>query len=241
MKTLLLSGLILLSCAPMTNVAFAQSTVTETFYAIPPMERKVGHQHREDLDAIWLELQRGDTASADERLEPVLSYCEAQHRQGLRLVSVATVQEYEQYMAENANGEPTEWIDVACPMAYKLKGFLLAGAKDNAEAIRWLDKAIALAPYFADAHVERGFALGQDGNLDEALAAYRRALALANEHPSAAHARPLALRGTGWVLVEMGDLDGAQRAYEASLEIDPDSKLAKSELEYIAKLREASR
>jgi len=89
----------------------------------------------------------------------------------------------------------------------------------------------------ADARNERAFVYGQTHRLPEALAAYRETLALIDAHPSAAYIKPLALRGVGYVLIEMGDLDGAQRAYEAALAIDPGNATATSELDYIARRR----
>lgn len=227
-------ALLLLACA----AAHAQTEVIETTYSISPSEKKVGAQYREDVEAARQALMEGhDAAKAMALLQPALDFCQALRKPGLRLVSVSTVQEYEGYLAEHTDNGPTEWVDIACPMAFKLKGYFHAGARQAPEALQWLDRAIELAPYYADAHVERGFVLGQSGQLKEALEAYRHALALAGTYPGAVHSKPLALRGQGWVLTEMGDLDGAQRSYEASLEIEPDNALAKNELEYIAKLR----
>lgn len=221
-------------------LARAQSSVVETpLYSAA--ERKIGYEYRKDLNALWQSMKKGEATDVQARLQPVLSYCDAQQRPGRRLVSVATTPEYEQYMAENANGVPTEWIDIACPTAYYMTGYLHAGARRWQEALPWLERASALAPYFPDPRNERGFVLGQSGRLPEALASYRETLALAERFPNAAYIKPLALRGQGWVLIEMGDLDGAQRSYEASLELDPDSPLAKQELEYIAQLRSKPR
>lgn len=227
-------ALLLSACA----AAHAQSEVIETTYSISPSEKKVGAQYREDVEAARQALMEGhDAAKAMELLQPALDFCQALRKPGLHLVSVSTAREYEEYLAGHAGNGPTEWVDSACPMAFKLKGYFHAGAKQAPEALEWLDRAIELAPYYADAQVERGFVLGQSGRLKEALEAYRHALNLAETHPGAVQSRPLALRGQGWVLTEMGDLDGAQRSYEASLEIEPDNALAKNELEYIAKLR----
>ncbi len=226
--------LLLLACA----AAHAQTEVVETTYAISPSEKKVGAQYREDVEAARLALMEDrDAVKSMQLLQPALDFCQALRKPGLRLISVSTTEEYEGYLARHADNGPTEWVDIACPMAFKLKGYFHAGVKQAPEALEWLDRAIELAPYYADAHVERGFVLGQSGRLKEALEAYNHALTLAETYPGAVQSRPLALRGQGWVLTEMGDLDGAQRAYEASLEIEPDNPLAKNELEYIAKLR----
>ena len=44
-------------------------------------------------------------------------------------------------------------------------------------------------------------------------------------------------RGRGYALTELGRLDDAEDAYKTSLNLDPDSNLAKSELRYIEGLK----
>lgn len=223
-----------------TARAQAQTSVVET-HLYSTAERKIGYEYRKDLNALWQSMGKGEATDVEARLRPALAYCDAQQRPGRRMVSVATTQEYEQYMAESANGEPTEWIDIACPTAYYMTGYLHAGMRRWQEALQWLDRANAIAPYFPDSRSERSFVLAQSGQLPESLASYREVLALADRFPNAAYIKPLALRGQGWVLIEMGDLDGAQRSYEASLELDPDNPLAKQELDYIGQLRSKQR
>lgn len=232
----------ILFCIGMQSMLWAASAQAQASVVETPLystaERKIGYEYRKDLNALWRSMGKGEATDAEAVLRPVLSYCDAQQRPGRRMVSVATTQEYEQYMAESANGEPTEWIDIACPTAYYMTGYLHAGARRWQEALQWLERANAIAPYFPDSRNERSFVLAQSGQLPEALTSYREVLALADRFPNATYIKPLALRGQGWVLTEMGDLDGAQHSYEASLKIDPDNALAKNELEYIAKLRE---
>ena len=47
----------------------------------------------------------------------------------------------------------------------------------------------------------------------------------------------VALRGRGFVLVEMGQLDEAETAFEDSLELDPNNPIALNELQYVEHLR----
>jgi hypothetical protein len=51
------------------------------------------------------------------------------------------------------------------------------------------------------------------------------------------HDVAMALRGRGFVLSEMGELDRAKKAFEESLTFEPDNEIARNELEYIARLR----
>lgn len=209
---------------------FAQMVET-TLYS--EAEQRIGFEYRKDVSDIYDSRTSEGSEASHRRLAPILAYCEAQEKTDRRTVSMATTAEYEAFLAEHADGKPTEWIDMACPMAYDMQGFLYSDAKRYAEALPWLERAIALAPYYGLARNERAFVLAHSGHLQEGLAAYRETVALADAHPSTAAIKPLALRGIGWILIEQGDLDGAEAAYKASLELDPGNSTATNELEYI--------
>lgn len=236
-----MASTLFLGCALLvaTLTASAQSSIVET-PLFGTADKKVGSEYRKDLIEAVEMLMHGDAAGAAPVLARIRAYCDAQQRPGRRIVSVANQREYDEFMAGHGDGEPVEWIDIACPSAYHMTGYALVGQKKYAEALPWLGRASALAPYLGDARNERAFVLGGMGKHTEALAAYREVIALADAHPSAAYIKPLALRGEGYVLIELGDLDGAQRAYEASLVLDPNNTLAKGELEFIQKRREAA-
>jgi tetratricopeptide (TPR) repeat protein len=135
------------------------------------------------------------------------------------------------------DGEPVDWVDMACPEAYKMEAFISVENRDIDAAFTALGKSIRLAPYWAEPLAERGYLLGQTGKLEEGLASYRAALALAETHESNRPLLALALRGIGYIQTELGALDDAEQAYRRSLETDPDSQVAKNELEYIRQQR----
>jgi tetratricopeptide (TPR) repeat protein len=110
------------------------------------------------------------------------------------------------------------------------------------EALRALDRGLALYSTHGivfGAHQpslvsERAVALARLGRLPEALAAYEDGLKLAAIDDKG---RARMHRGRGFVLTEMGRLDEAEAAYRESLKFEPDNKIAKGELDYIARLR----
>lgn len=223
---------LLLSLLP-TGVAVAQTTL-ETYYPAGEAQKGIGWEYRGDLAAAVDATQRKDLDAARARLAPIIAYCDAQQRPGRRIVSVSTRRQYETYLSAQADPEPTEWIDMTCPSAYEAAAFIHSGARQWDEALRLLDKAIALAPYSADPYTERGYVLNQRGQLKEGIDAYRRAIDLAEKFEGNANVKGPALRGIGWALVESNDLAGARKAYEDSLVADPGNELARSELEFIA-------
>jgi tetratricopeptide (TPR) repeat protein len=81
---------------------------------------------------------------------------------------------------------------------------------------------------------ERGAVLDTVHRSSEALADFDAALAIPNL-PDAMHAK--LLRGRGYALTDLGRLDDAEKAYRASLSLQPDNPIAISELGYIAHLK----
>ena len=53
--------------------------------------------------------------------------------------------------------------------------------------------------------------------------------------------RPTALRGIGYSLIELGELEAARQAFEKSLKMEPNNRLALDELEYIRKLQQKNK
>lgn len=194
----------------------------------------LGSQYRVDHTAAVTAIHRRDFAKAASLLESIMSYCDSLQRPGLTLVSVGENGEYDRYMRERGGDTPVEWVDMVCPSAYKTSAFLLIeqGA-DLTAALSRLAKAAELAPYWPDPHVERGFILAHTGQLQEGMASYQRAIALAEEHPSSASDKAIAYRGLGYVLVELQNWEAAEAAYRKSLELEPDSEVALHELEFI--------
>lgn len=231
-----LVGLVLAACAG----AQAQNVV-ETRLPAAAAAPAVGSGYREQVDRATRAILTGDVEAAMPALRQAVAYCDRQlARPGLRFVSVGTAREYERYAATHPAATPLEWLDMACPRAYHMTGYVLAGQGRHAEALPWLDKAIALAPYFPDPANERAAALNRLGQLDEAIAGYRQVLELARADPGAAYIAPLAWRGIGWALAEKRDWGAARTAYETSLRLDPGNALARSELDYIARQADAS-
>jgi len=108
--------------------------------------------------------------------------------------------------------------------------------KEFTMAIGFLDKGQSLEPTNPMFVYEKAQAMVHSGRLSEALALYNQITEI-NAHVSA---RDLAVarRGRGFVLIEKGDLDGAELAFRSSLEIDPDNDVALHELQYIEHLRQ---
>jgi tetratricopeptide (TPR) repeat protein len=120
------------------------------------------------------------------------------------------------------------------------KAYALTELDRKAEALTALQRLTALAPMHAHYFVELGYSYRENGQNDKALEAYQAALEnaqYAEDDAAKKKMRGAARRGIGYMLVEKGDLNGAEKAYKQSLKDDPDSAIANSELTFIAQQR----
>ncbi|MDG9671041.1 tetratricopeptide repeat protein [Hahella sp. CR1] len=100
-----------------------------------------------------------------------------------------------------------------------------------------LDKIDVVAPVSAGAKIEKGYVLGQLDELSRAHETYQDALELAGRYSSQSVYKAAALRGIGFILIEMQRLDEAEEALQKSLAIEPGNDTALNELAYIKELR----
>lgn len=119
------------------------------------------------------------------------------------------------------------WCD-----ALYLKGFALVELGQLPEARKAVEGAIALSPANAQYHAELGAIYSVEKNWNAALGSYRAAEA-ATQYSEDSRNFMLARihRETGMVLAQMERFDEAEQRYRRSLEIEPDSELAKQQLE----------
>ena len=201
----------------------------------PGDEGGIGSQYRQTTNNAAHQILNGETREGLAALKPVLAYCDAQlARSNLQFVSFSSSAQYQHYLqSHDASSKPLEWLDMACPSAYYYNGFSLVAERRFEQALPFLEKASHLAPYFIEPLTELGAALNQMDRIDEALVSYRQALSLADSEPLTRYALPMIWRGIGYALVEKHDFEGARSAYQKSLELEPDNKLAQSELDFI--------
>ncbi|HWU04498.1 MAG TPA: hypothetical protein VN222_17290 [Novosphingobium sp.] len=103
-----------------------------------------------------------------------------------------------------------------------------------------MEKLTDLAPQNSQYLSELGFAYQRSGQATKAMGMYERARDTADLAPTpdlVKRRKAVALRGIGYLLIDKGDLDGAEKAYRTSLEIDPGNPTATNELAVIAQRR----
>jgi tetratricopeptide (TPR) repeat protein len=128
------------------------------------------------------------------------------------------------------------WILNAYPRAHYCMGFLCVKKNQFARAIEFLDRGLQLEPTNPKFLLEKAQALIRSGLKAEALALYDQ-IGEIGPYMSARHLA-VALRGRGFALIELGDLQRAEDAFKSSLRIEPNSQVALNELLYIEELRQ---
>ena len=194
----------------------------------------LGHHLRDDVSAATRITQSGDLKAAEQQLQAPLAYCRTQRdTPGRRALAFSRRQQYEQYVAEHADGMPTEWLDITCASALQQLAYIRVEQRRFEDAIVVLEEAMALAPLDPESFNEMGVALIQLRRPKEALDFYERALALIDRDSVSIKSRPVALRGIGFTLIELGELKKARATFEHVLEIQPNDPKSLNELAYI--------
>lgn len=128
-----------------------------------------------------------------------------------------------------------QWVVSVYPRAYFYLGFIAVAERDYHTAIDYLDRGAVLEPTNPKFKLEKAQALAGLKKYPEAFAIYNQVSEVGPFVQSTDVAR--ALRGKGFVLIEMGRVAEAEDALKASLSFEPGSKVAQDELRYIAQLR----
>jgi tetratricopeptide (TPR) repeat protein len=130
----------------------------------------------------------------------------------------------------NAIALSSTWSD-----AYFMKGYALQDLKQLGEAKSMVQRALELSPFNSLYLAEMGEIYALEKNWPKAEQAYQEAEDNAPLSPEASKADDLgrARRGLGYVFVELGKLDEAEKKYQQCLTANPNDSKAKAELEYV--------
>ena len=122
------------------------------------------------------------------------------------------------------------------------KGYALVDLGRAAEAESYLVRATAMAPFEPHYVNELAELYKNRREWQRAHDTFARALDIADQPgvDASPRIRARSLRGMGFTMIELGDLDRAEELFHRSQDYDPESEAARTELEYIASLRAGS-
>lgn len=145
------------------------------------------------------------------------------------------------YLIEAANAKTTaKVVSPNWAYAHYLKAYSLLELGRISEAKTSLEQAIALSPRNSQFLSEMGNIYQRERNWPKALEVFQAAETAAREfspHDLKNAELARAMRGLGYVYVEQGKLDEAERMYRQCLDLDSKDSKALNELQYIQGLR----
>jgi tetratricopeptide (TPR) repeat protein len=208
------------------------------------MNTNIELKDAEKVDQALQSVAQGDLRTAESLLQQVVANTPSEYRNmeedndgvSIKLWDQPSFIHYVMWQKDHGEADRNiTWIGNAYPRAHYYMGFLCLEQKRFDEAIDFLDRGQSLEPDNPRFVFEKAQVLVHFGRKDEALSLYE---SVTETGPYVSnHDLSLAHRGRGFLLIEMGDLDGAESAFKASLELDPGNEIANNELEYIGYLR----
>ena len=175
-------------------------------------------------------------------LDKVIAANDARHQdKGQQVYCARSQAEVLLYMAEAAAAKRRAIaVDPTYCDAIFLKGFALIDLGQAAEARRYIERAVAMAPRNAYFRAELAESYKTARDWENAFAMFERAASDAREfspEDSKTFELTRALRGMGFVRSEQARWDEAEKLFRECLKLNPEDTKAKSELDYIAQQR----
>jgi len=235
-------ALVAVACAsPPSSEAPSVGEVLATTTDVYEIEAGPGADNCVDLDAVHQDLAESRWADAEAALNSMLLGFRQFEKPGKRILSFGSQSEYDAYVSEFGGVDSIVPVDWCYRELFQLKAFVRSAQEDFDDALVLLAKSSEVGPTAAAPFVERGYIFNRLGRFGDARDSYEKALLLVKQYPISRAQEPMALRGLGFALIELGDLDGAETAFRRSLEIDPGNELAESEIRYIRQLKKKNR
>ena len=226
-----------LACGAAPLCAQNGSDIAPNFVTIEP-----GRPHAEELDKAVKFLLNGKPAEAEKIFSKIIADFEAKHDPAVpyRCAYANTAKATIEHASKALNGKAfILGSDVWCAALWG-KGFALIDLGRSEEAGAFLARSVEMAPL--EAHYINEYAEWFKSRKDwkQSFALFERAWSIANRHTDDPNRRVTArsLRGIGFTLIELGDLDQAEMWFKLSLDYEPEAAArVKGELDYIAELR----
>lgn len=183
-------------------------------------------------------IQSKELSSAIQRFDRIIGDYDTTYRsRGDKLyLSFLSLEEFLAFV----KGEPPPerevvWLHPYYSQAHYYKGYALVQLEKTREAIHEIQRAIELNPMHGPFYLELAYIHARQRDFDRALSLYQNALD--RDFFPQKSATAAAYRGIGYIYIESNMLAEAVRMYERSLELEPESSIARQEIDYIGTLR----
>ncbi|GLQ31361.1 tetratricopeptide repeat protein [Litoribrevibacter albus] len=187
-------------------------------------------------------LSNRSTKKAIKEFDKAIDLCQKQHKDREEVIYASRSPVETLYYMMKAAAEQKSAVAVAqtCADALYFKGYAVLDFGELELAQNLLDQALSMSPANAMYLSEVGHIHHIKKSWKEALDVFIKAEDAAETYsPDQVKQKELtrAKRGIGFSLIELGRLDEAEVKFNECLEINPNDKTAKHELEYIKRLR----
>jgi tetratricopeptide (TPR) repeat protein len=203
--------------------------------------KEISKERLERVDTAAKFLQAGKQTEAIDAAEQAISSFEEEFSAGGKRINCADGPTQTLMLLVTAAGDKQDAtaLDMTWCDALFIKGFALIDLGRNDEAFTFLKRASDMAPL--SAHYKNEFAEWYKTNKQWQLSYDQFAIARdlsefsPDEFKKEFEAR--SLRGMGFALIELGNLDEAEKMFKQSLKLQPGHAGAKNELDYIKEQR----
>lgn len=165
---------------------------------------------------------------------------EADGKLAIRFWSLDEFLAYVVWMKANGTERDVVWVNNAYPRAAYYLAYISVERKAFDKALEYLERGLKLDPDSPRLNHEKCQVFLRTKRTREALAIYSSLLARPNFFIVPTD-RAMLLRGKGYAEIELGDFDAAEATLRQSLQLDPDSSVAKNELAFIEQERRKRR
>lgn len=183
-------------------------------------------------------IQAKELSSAIVRFDRIINDYDRtyRHRGDKQYLAFLSLEEFLAYVKGTPPPErEVVWLHPYYSQAHYYKGYALVQLERTREAIVEIQRAIELNPMHGPFYLELAYIHARQRDFDRALTLYNNALE--RDFFPQKSATAAAYRGIGYIYIESGMLAEAVRMYERSLELEPESSIARQEIDYISTLR----
>ena len=187
-------------------------------------------------------IKSGRAADALPLLEQIIAENEASHKRSSNTIFYSSPNLAESLIYATLAGMQKKKgvvLDGTWSTANFLKGFALVDLNRGDEAIRWFDKAVALAPMNSQYLAERAEWYKSRRDWKKAFKGFEEARSWASlaDDEVKVDWESRAIRGMAFVRIEQGKLGEAERLLSEALKLNPSDKRAREELELVGSMR----
>lgn len=206
----------------------------------PPVEVKSGKgaELQGPINEAFAAFQQGNHPEALRKLDAIHQATRSlQDEAGVTYLCIQNQNELNFFVSSHPEIRSIRVLPWSIAEALFARIFILSHHRNFTDACQYLDELIRLAPLMARAHRQKGYVLTKLRRPTEALKAFSIAWDLVGRLTSNASEAGSSLRGMAVVLIDLGNLDLAEKLLQDSLLVEPGNAMANNELLYIAKVR----